>query len=139
MKIHANEKIYACDICEKSFRRRSDLRRHFKTHNSAESTTVQRDWYSRVFTLKVTLSQSFMDINLTPEESVPLKIATPENAEREMHPHLTCCKIFLTFFNLNQHMKIHLKEKLYICDTCQTPFGKKSDFLRRLKTHIPDE
>lgn len=115
------------------------MRKHFKTHNSEESTTIQRDGYTRVFTLKVNLSQSFMDINIIPEKSVPLKTATPENAEREMHSRPTCCKIFPHSFNLNQHMNNHLNEKFYICDTCQKPFGTKSDLLRHLKTHIPDE
>jgi KRAB domain-containing zinc finger protein len=30
--MHAGDKLYKCDICDKGFRQREDLQRHIRTH-----------------------------------------------------------------------------------------------------------
>lgn len=51
---------------------------------------------------------------------------------------LTSEKTFSTYYNLNQHMKIHSGEKLQICDICLKSFGRKSVLRRHFETHNTD-
>lgn len=62
---------------------------------------------------------------MPPEEAVPLKNVTVETAEKNIYGCPTCGKKLSTSSNLNQHKKIHLNTKSFICNTYQKPFGRK--------------
>lgn len=76
--------------------------RHLKAHNSidTESSALECDGYFQVFTPKDNLSQSSIDINITPKEFVRLAAATSEDAEKKIYACSTRVKVLRTSSNL---------------------------------------
>lgn len=74
---------------------------------------LEPDGFSQISTSKDSLSQSSVNINITPEEPLRTMIV-----ERKMSICVTCGEDFMSTSNLYQHMKIHSSEKSLVCDTC---------------------
>ncbi|KAJ0170630.1 hypothetical protein K1T71_014001 [Dendrolimus kikuchii] len=112
-KIHLNTRPYACEICLKSFYRKSNLREHVITHNKTKNITCEVCGSN--FASKKTLETH-------------LKIHTGIKKF-----HCDICNIYFCHKNhLNEHIKRSHMEKLVCCMFCEKKYGLKKDLNRHV-------
>ena len=114
MKIHTNEKLHLCGLCDKRFRESGQLKLHQRLNHLGE----------KPFQCKICETSFGQVVHLLNHEAI--------HSEEKPFPCEFCKKRFRRQINLNNHIKIHTNEKPYFCQTCSKSFSRSDN----LKTHI---
>ncbi|XP_075217777.1 uncharacterized protein LOC142322586 [Lycorma delicatula] len=120
LNIHAKQKNFICNFCQKSFNFKSDLKKHVNIHTKEKNYVCNfcQKVFNRLSNLKV-------HINLhTKEKNYICNF---------------CQKSFNQSSVLKLHLNIHTEENSYICNVCQKSFNRKYDLERHLNIHIKEK
>ena len=121
--VHTDDKPHECDICGKTFSFSTDLNVHKKTHTGEKS--YECELCDMTFTSSGALKQH------TRRRLVYHKMIKTKK-------HSLLCFICGAKFNglseLISHKEIHLNDKLYSCDVCQTTYTTQSVLILHNKT-----
>ncbi|XP_063317014.2 zinc finger protein 260-like [Pelmatolapia mariae] len=109
-------KSLQCEICGKSFKKKCQIKEHYKIHTG-----------EKPFTCK-TCEKSFA------QKSTLLRHMTVHTGERLFACHL-CGKTFRQRGNLMIHLRIHTGERPYSCTVCEKTFSQSSHLLGHMRSH----
>ena len=125
--LHTGEKRYACDICEKTFSRSSYLAAHERIHTGEKLYECELCYMT--FSSNSALQQ---------HKSENLAYHNMIDTKQSKQQHSLLCYICGAKFNslteLNNHKEIHLNDKSYSCDVCQTSYTTQSVLILHNKT-----
>ena len=108
--VHADDRPYVCDVCDKRFTQSRHLNRHRRVHRGEKPYTCPR------------CPASF---------SRPSKLQTNTKAVDAGDRPYVCDKRFTQSRHLNRHRHVHRGEKPYTCPHCPASFSRPS----KLQTH----
>ncbi|RVE47656.1 hypothetical protein evm_007753 [Chilo suppressalis] len=147
-KIHAAEKTYKCNVCDKSFTTKSDLSRHQRIHtgekpykcNVCDKRFTQisvLNRHRRIHTGDKPYKCDVCDKRFTAsgDLSKHQRIHTGEK------PYIcnVCDKRFTTSHNLNTHLRIHRGEKPYKCNVCEKRFAQNGSLSTHQRIHTGEK
>eukprot|EP00112_Aurelia_sp_Birch-Aquarium-sp1_P003478 Seg1389.19 transcript_id=Seg1389.19/GoldUCD/mRNA.D3Y31 product="Zinc finger protein 271" protein_id=Seg1389.19/GoldUCD/D3Y31 len=119
-KIHPGDKPYPCTLCEKSFRRNSDLVKHTRVHTG-----------ERPFSCKV-CGKAF-------KENGHLKVHERMHAGVRPFSCNFCGKSFTYGSALKVHEMIHRGDRPFYCKVCEKSFIKSSDLTKHERIHTGEK
>lgn len=111
---------YKCDVCEKEFKRKAHLRRHYRLHTGERPYDCQ--WCGQTFARSEQRNQHI--------------------AREHNQSHITCSicgKGFRTDEERMNHMVLHLENKYFRCTICMKEFDKASALAGHMQVHTQHE
>lgn len=135
MLIHAEQKSFACNLCDEKFEFEYLLKWHViykhkvvsNEDNKTQTRTVEKVYKCTFPTCKESFSNA---TNLTNHVRIhlPLKIKPYDCA--------TCGKTFRELGNLKRHVLVHTDEMPFACEMCDKKFRWKQNLKRHIVRHI---
>ncbi|NWR26160.1 ZNF3 protein, partial [Emberiza fucata] len=116
---HTEQQPHKCSECGKSFTRRSNLVAHQKIHMGQHMGTEGE---------KPTLDQG-QSSELGVHEQL-------QDGEKKRHKCSECGKSFRWTSNLSRHRRLHRGERPYGCGVCGKSFSQKSNLIDHQKSHM---
>ena len=117
-------KTFSCEKCTKSYKRRSNLKRHEK-NCSGENRSFRWNWMTSMFKQFSSNDSSHHSALEEQKEEKPFKCNV-------------CQRTFKRIEHLDRHKKIHTCEKSFVCKICQKAFAR-SDHLKRHEKNCSGE
>lgn len=115
--VHGNDKPFGCPQCERSFSRRSDLRKHTVVHTGIKP-----------FTCNICFKSFSRNTNLTKH----LRI----HSGHKPYVCPQCPKTFISKGDLTRHAIIHSGQRPFTCSYCNQSFGRRDKLMRHEKRHF---
>lgn len=113
---HTGETPYTCDVCDKSFGKNCNLKKHKRIHTS-----------DKLFPCDL-CDKSFFYRN-------SLKYHKSTHTGEKSFPCGLCDKSFCYPTSLKAHMHTHTGEKAFSCNLCDKKFGYRSSLTKHMRTH----
>ena len=131
-KVHKDEKLYSCDVCHLTFSRKNSFYRHQKRIHNQDESPYQCDVCNKRFNTPDILSrhQIFVHYSKIPSR---LDLKSEKEVPAASYKCDVCDQIFTQKAFLIQHKKIHEDKKRVSCELCGLTFCGKYSFLRHLK------
>lgn len=141
---NSETKKHECDICHKSFTRKTALAGHIVGHymdDNHESPVEDQDD-----------SDKDMDFQCNPKEEKSNELCLPKLTVRRSYSCEKCSLVFTSKIQLNKHMLSHKEnpvpkiemvtseyKKTYMCRVCQQVFDIKENYKQHKLSHSPSE
>ncbi|GIY52835.1 hypothetical protein CEXT_284001 [Caerostris extrusa] len=123
ISIHTGERPFQCEICFKTFNRKSILLKHTEVHLE-ERPEKLRIWKCTECEKQYTRPSSLSAHRKT------------HFMDTKIHECEFCHKKFSVKTNLRHHIMIHTGEKPFECDICVRKFNQKIALTKHRKTHF---
>uniref|UniRef100_A0A1S4GZE8 Uncharacterized protein n=2 Tax=Anopheles gambiae TaxID=7165 RepID=A0A1S4GZE8_ANOGA len=132
--------IYACEVCGKTFKTKSNYTNHRKTHNWNEATTAPNSQtpehqsmseQKRIYLCNICGHNCGSSSNL----SVHLR----RHNGQSVCECTVCGKGFPRRSDLVMHMRKHTGEKPYVCPTCGRGFSRLDKLRIHIRTHTGEK
>lgn len=114
---HLRPKLFACSICNRSYRSQNDLERHSKVH-------IERPYQCE-------MCHRRFDTN----EKLKIHFAGQHEGRERRFQCGNCDKMFLTMQHLKQHVLIHSEDYTYRCEICNKGFMYERNCRLHRMTH----
>ncbi|EDS26344.1 zinc finger protein 358 [Culex quinquefasciatus] len=142
-------KTYTCDMCDRTYSRMSNLRRHQLSHRPMEQWNHKCGVCQKIFDKLFDLKKHFQLSKCAGSSGgdggyvLPVRsgeeagtVPAPEGAlDRLLYVCSTCNKQFKSYNSLKVHESIHTGLKAYICETCGKRFGGQMNLTQHRLTH----
>ena len=141
LRFHKGEKPYKCGLCDKKFRRKSELRMHDLHHKgllpqcrvcggrfvslSAHMLTHATDNFNHVCSV---CKKAF-------RRAGKLKTHMLIHSGEKPYTCADCGRQFRCSSNLKTHMKVHTNEKNHVCTVCGKLFAESCSLTTHMRTH----
>lgn len=112
LRLHANVRLYKCEYCEKSFVQAGNYRSHLRIH------TKERPFKCQM-------------CDKTYNQSSALKVHIRSHTNERNYRCTICEKAFTNSSDLTKHMRVHDPSQKLKCDQCDKTFAQKVN----LKNH----
>ncbi|XP_070575023.1 sal-like protein 3 isoform X5 [Ptychodera flava] len=128
---HTKERPFLCDICDKGFSTRGNLKQHMLTHKI-------RDLPSQIFDTNIAASAIYNISNgngrvpMPPQNNRAIENIQP----KPRHQCASCGKQFQSDSALQIHTRTHTGEKPYQCNVCSRSFTTKGNLKVHMGTHM---
>jgi hypothetical protein len=135
----ASDSRVTCSLCESTFQRPADLRRHMQKHEDpmfpCEVTGCKREFY-RMDKLRDHVQKTHRGtVSTTDEGSLRFKVAkAAQNAEQPSSYKCTDCSLEFRTPGLRMNHFNRKHNKRYKCDDCEQAFGLRKDLERHRAT-----
>ena len=140
------KKSFSCEVCQRSYTRKSAFLRHTRTHEAGEkrfacticqhSTTRKADLKLHMWTHSDKKPFACDVCNYSTASKRDFACHTQTHTGDKKPFKCDSCGYSTTLKrSLVSHQKTHSTEKPYICDICQLATSRKSDLIRHKKTH----
>lgn len=148
-KTDIDEKTNECKICHKSFKKKSNLKRHIKIHTKKYVGVLVRE---DIDCENIDFGEFLDDCNDNTKKSLTCDICQKtfirySNLEKHLEIHScdkqfkceVCHKLFISKSNLQEHYKIHSREKPYQCEVCERSFKLRGHLTDHMKIHTGEK
>lgn len=118
--VHTGERPYKCDICQRSFSQRADIKAHkLKVHSGpSEKKLFPCDKCAKIYSSEWLLKAHLL------WHSGEQPIVCPD-----------CGKSFQTPYGLKQHAVVHSGEKTFACDQCDKRYYRAGELKQHQMSH----
>ncbi|XP_317516.5 zinc finger protein 271 [Anopheles gambiae] len=113
---HGVEKLFTCEICEKRFATKGNMKAHALLHSNHKPFSCEL-------------------CGATFAKKHNYNMHTMRHAGNRTHPCPVCEKSFVCAVNLKNHMRIHSSVKPFQCDYCSREFCHRTDKARHEVSH----
>uniref|UniRef100_A0A671UGF8 C2H2-type domain-containing protein n=1 Tax=Sparus aurata TaxID=8175 RepID=A0A671UGF8_SPAAU len=115
---HSSVRLFKCTQCQRPFKRRNDLKRHYRVHSSVKIMP---------FTCKV-CDKKFSSRTI-------VKNHMRSHSGERPYACTYCDKRFMTSSVLRSHERIHTGERPYVCSFCNKTFIQSYTYTVHLRVH----
>ncbi|KAI5748045.1 hypothetical protein M8J77_021303 [Diaphorina citri] len=142
MRTHSDVRPYKCDICEQHFKFNYDIQMHKRLTCDQCHSTEEAGCKCNMQLLQCSLcsetfkSKSRLRVHIWKCQMEPETILETYNISFNGETRFQCpvCKLILrSKYSLKNHVRIHTKEKLFICEECGKQFVTSSALRRHKK------
>lgn len=119
LRLHANLRLFKCEYCDKEFVQAGNYRSHLRVSGSILFHLISN---------KSILSATFFLF------SVIIQVHTKERP----YACSMCPKTYNQSSALKVHIRSHTNEKNYVCETCNKAFTNSSDLNKHKRVHDPN-
>ncbi|KXJ79128.1 hypothetical protein RP20_CCG002336 [Aedes albopictus] len=136
---------YDCTMCERTYSRSSNLKRHMASHRPVEQWNHKCGICQRIFDKLFDLKKHFQLAKCSKVENTdgeeassvdPLAAEMTGESTRLLYVCSTCNKQFKSYNSLKVHESIHTGLKSFVCDTCGKRFGGQMNLIQHRLTHV---
>lgn len=122
LKLHTDIKNVICDKCGAAFHFATDLRRHMRRHSNDRPFKCEVNGCGKDF-----------------KDSATLRVHMRSHSGEKPYKCTMCDKSFSTSMGKNLHVRVHTGEKPYQCDYCSSKFSDRSTCIQHVRIHTGEK
>ncbi|KAM8740061.1 uncharacterized protein AB9X84_020054 isoform 1-T1 [Acanthopagrus schlegelii] len=143
---HSPVRLFKCTQCQRPFKRRNDLKRHYRVHSSVKimpftCKVCDKKFSSRTIVKNHMRSHSgerpYACTYCDKRFMTSSVLRSHERIHTGERPYVCsfCNRTFIQSYTYTVHLRVHKKEKPYLCSTCGMSYPSSGALLVHSRTH----